>query len=62
VIKRGEKIIGVEVKSGRQKSGKGVHFFSKRFEGAKILKIGGTDCDVDERDFLLSDPIKWMAQ
>jgi predicted AAA+ superfamily ATPase len=60
VVKKGEKIIGVEVKSGRQKYGRGVDLFIKRFDGVSVLKVGGANCDVGISDFLLSDPVKWI--
>jgi hypothetical protein len=54
VVKMGEKVTGVEVKSGRQKSGRGIEAFRRRFKGAKALVIGGDEMPLVT--FLSSDP------
>ncbi|MBI5527792.1 MAG: ATP-binding protein [Deltaproteobacteria bacterium] len=54
VVKKGETIVGVEVKSGRAKIGKGIQAFCKRFKGSKALVVGGDEMPLEE--FLLGDP------
>ena len=54
VVKMGENVMGVEVKSGRQKSGRGVEAFRRRFKGAGALVVGGDEMPIST--FLQSDP------
>ena len=40
VLQKGNKTIGIEVKSGRNKLSSGIQVFSKYFNPAKILLVG----------------------
>jgi predicted AAA+ superfamily ATPase len=54
VVKKGDAVVGVEVKSGVAKTGKGISAFQKRFKGAKALVVGGDEISLES--FLSSDP------
>lgn len=48
VLQRGDKTIGIEVKSGRNKPSSGIPEFSRRFGPAKILLIGRGGIPIEE--------------
>jgi predicted AAA+ superfamily ATPase len=50
VLEKGDKTIGIEVKSGRNKSSSGIPVFSQRFNPARILLVGKEGISVE--DFL----------
>jgi uncharacterized protein len=52
VLQSGNKTIGIEVKSGRNKSSDGITVFDKRFNPTKILLVGREGIPVE--DFLLT--------
>lgn len=56
VVRKGETLVGLEVKSGRQKQGRGFHAFKNRYKNARAIVVGGSDGDFGVADFLFSDP------
>lgn len=48
VLQKGNKVIGIEVKSGRNKPSTGIPEFNKRFNPAKILLVGREGIPVEE--------------
>ncbi len=48
VIQKGNKTIGIEVKSGRSKLSTGIPVFSKRFSPTKILLVGRAGIPIEE--------------
>ncbi len=48
VLQKGSKVIGIEVKSGRNKSASGIPEFAKRFNPAKVLLVGREGIPVEE--------------
>ena len=48
VLQNGNKTIGIEVKSGRNKHSTGIAAFAKRFNPAKILLVGREGIAIDE--------------
>jgi predicted AAA+ superfamily ATPase len=48
VLQKGSKVIGIEVKSGRNKSSSGISEFTKRFNPDKVLLIGREGIPVEE--------------
>jgi predicted AAA+ superfamily ATPase len=48
VLQKGNKTIGIEVKSGRNKSSTGIPVFAKRFSPAKILLVGREGIPIEE--------------
>jgi len=50
VLQKGNKVIGIEVKSGRNKSSSGIPEFTKRFNPGKVLLVGREGIPVE--DFL----------
>ena len=47
VLQKGSKVIGIEVKSGRNKSSSGIPEFTKRFNPFKIILVGREGIPVD---------------
>lgn len=54
VIKKGDKIIGIEVKSGKTKPTKGMDEFRRKFKPTKVLLVGTSG--LLWKDFLLMEP------
>jgi hypothetical protein len=48
VLQKGNKIIGIEVKSGRNKLSTGIPVFAKRFSPSKILLVGREGIPIEE--------------
>ena len=48
VLQKGKKTIGIEVKSGRNKSSTGIPAFSQRFKPTKILVVGREGIPIEE--------------
>ena len=48
VLQKGSKVIGIEVKSGRNKSASGIPEFNKRFNPDKVLLVGREGIPVEE--------------
>lgn len=48
VLQKGSKVIGIEVKSGRNKSSSGIPEFAKRFNPNKVLLVGREGIPVEE--------------
>ena len=48
VLQKGSKVIGIEVKSGRNKSSSGIPEFTKRFNPDKVLLVGREGIPVGE--------------
>jgi hypothetical protein len=57
VLQKGDKTIGIEVKSGRNKLSSGIPVFSQRFKPKKILLVGREGIPVEE---FLSMPVSNM--
>jgi uncharacterized protein len=53
----GNKTIGIEVKSGRNKLSTGIPVFSQRFNPTKILLVGREGIPIEE---FLSMPVSYM--
>ena len=53
VLKKFNKVIGLEVKSGRNQSAKGVQAFEKKVSHDKVLLVGNSG--IPWQDFLKSD-------
>lgn len=57
VVVKEEKVVGIEVKSGRSKETfSGMKAFLKRFPKARGIKVGGESSDFDLETFLKGDP------
>lgn len=56
VVRRGEGIVGIEVKSGGSDKKRGRGAFEKRFSLAKTVTIGGPAGDISVESFLSQDP------
>lgn len=54
ILKRGDELIALEVKSGMAKSTQGMKTFKEKFKPKKMLLIGGTEIPWEE--FLLMEP------
>jgi predicted AAA+ superfamily ATPase len=48
VLQKGSKVIGIEVKSGRNKSASGIPEFNKRFHPDKVLLVGREGIPIEE--------------
>jgi predicted AAA+ superfamily ATPase len=48
VLQKGRKVIGIEVKSGRNKSSSGIPIFSQQFKPAKALLVGREGMPIEE--------------
>ena len=48
ILQKGSKVIGIEVKSGRNKSSSGISEFTKRFNPDKVLLVGREGIPVKE--------------
>ncbi len=55
VIERGGKIIGIEVKSGRRTTNKGMAIFAERFKPEKVIVVGSGGIPIEE--FLQMNPM-----
>jgi predicted AAA+ superfamily ATPase len=59
VLKKGSRIVAIEVKSGRRKTRlRGIEAFSKQFRGVKKLLVGTQGIPMET--FLASNPIRWF--
>lgn len=59
VLRRGKKLVAIEVKSGRKKQGlPGIEAFSKEFPVTKKLLVGTGGIKIE--DFLLTPPEAWL--
>lgn len=56
VLKRGDKVIGIEIKSGKQKPGRGIHAFKRAYKEATALIVGGSGADIELEAFFKTDP------
>ena len=61
VITSGKRVVAIEVKSGRRRSGMpGMEIFKKNFKPQRILLVGGDGISLEE--FLSSPPKKWFEE
>lgn len=59
VLKKGNQVVAVEVKSGRRKTSlRGVEAFSRQYQGVKKLLVGAQGIPIEI--FLENDPIRWF--
>ncbi len=59
VLKKGNQVVAIEVKSGRRKTRlRGIEAFSKQFQGVKKLLVGTQGIPMET--FLASNPIRWF--
>ncbi len=58
VLRRGESLVGLEVKSGNPGKQSGVHTFLKKHPGARALLVGAGGVPLEE--FFESDPTTWL--
>jgi uncharacterized protein len=59
VVRRGRKLIAIEVKSGRRRDSlPGLDRFAGKHPGARCLLVGGDGIALEE--FLLTDPTRWL--
>jgi uncharacterized protein len=59
VLRRGKKLVAIEVKSGRRKQGlPGIEAFSKEFPVTKKLLVGAGGIKIE--DFLMTPPEAWL--
>jgi predicted AAA+ superfamily ATPase len=54
VLRKGDKIIGLEVKSNVIPKTKGMYLFAKKFNSAKVLMVG--DSGIPTKEFLKMNP------
>jgi len=59
VVRLGGELVGIEVKSGREKRSRGAEPFLKRFPGARFLTVGDEACTLES--FLAGDPVDLIA-
>lgn len=58
VIKKGDKVLGVEVKSGKKKTGKGLGAFKKAFPNANVILVGLSG--IPWQEFIENDPVNYL--
>jgi len=60
ILSRGDRIVAIEVKSGRRKTGfRGIEAFSKQFHTTRKLLVGAQGIPIKE--FLSTNPMKWLG-
>jgi hypothetical protein len=59
VIRKGRKLVAIEVKSGRRRDAlPGLDLFVRRHPAVRRLLVGADGIDLE--DFLLADPERWF--
>lgn len=56
VLRKGDKLIGLEVKSNLIPKTRGMHLFAKKFNPAKVLMVG--DSGIPVKEFLKMNPVQ----